>query len=97
MRPRAWIVVAYDVVGDRSRARLARRLEALVDRVQKSVFEGPVPATELNAVRAAIREEIDFGTDTVRVFHLCARCRDATELFGTSPLIPPEAEDIIVD
>ena len=92
-----FVIVAYDVVQDRRRSRLHDRLEAVIVPVQKSVFEGPVAPRDLEAVRRAIREEIDPTTDTVRVFHLCARCRDCTELIGTSPIVAVDPEDVIVD
>ena len=92
-----FVVVAYDVVDDRHRSRLHGRLTGLLVPVQKSVFEGPVNHVDLEAIRSAIREEVHLSSDTVRLFHLCARCRDCTELFGTSPIVPPEPEDILID
>lgn len=93
---RGFILVAYDVSDDRMRQRLHRRLLAVLPRVQKSVFEGPVAPRELDEVRRAIREEVDLSGDTVRVIHLCARCREATELYGTSRVVPVKEEDIVI-
>ncbi len=93
---RGFIVVAYDVCDDRMRQRLHRRLLAVLPRVQKSVFEGPVARQALDEVRRAIREEVDLSADTVRIVHLCVRCRESIELYGTSEVVPVEEEDIVI-
>ncbi len=91
-----FVVVAYDVVSDRNRSRLHQRLSAVLTHVQKSVFEGPVGPRDIEEIRSAIRDECYPPTDTVRVFHLCPRCRECTELYGTSPAVGTEPEDIVV-
>jgi len=93
----SFLVVAYDVREDRRRARLHRRLKSRLPRPQKSVFEGPADRSEVEPIRAAIRRSIDPETDTVRVYHLCPRCRERTEHFGTAEVVPEEAEDVVVD
>lgn len=92
-----YILVAYDVVRDRRRARLARRLNAVVPRVQKSVFEGPVDAEGLGAVTTAVMDEIDHRTDTVRILELCPGCARRVDVYGTAALVPLEAEDVVID
>lgn len=93
----AFVVVAYDVRSNKRRARLHRRLKSHLPRTQKSIFEGPGEARDLKEIRAAIRKAIDPETDTVRIYHLCARCFPRTELFGTAELIPEEPEDVVID
>lgn len=92
-----FVLVAYDITSDRLRSRLFQRLEASLTHVQKSVFEGPVSAADLARIRQAVRDESDPRTDTVRLYHLCSRCRDSTELYGTSLLVPRGDEDIFVE
>ncbi len=91
------IVVVYDIVSNRRRARLSRRLDSRMRRVQKSVFEGTLPEAEIHHVRADIIRTIDPEVDTVRIYHLCPRCNERTELIGTSPKVPTEPEDVIID
>ena len=78
-----YVVVCYDVVSDRRRARLLRRLKGFLPHVQKSVFEGEVTDPRLLELRRMIAEEIDAAEDTVRIYHLCGRCIPATEVLGT--------------
>ncbi|MBI2528934.1 MAG: CRISPR-associated endonuclease Cas2 [Candidatus Rokubacteria bacterium] len=90
------LVISYDVTDDRIRARLAKRLRGYVDRVQKSVFEGPVEEGRLEDLRAGIRQAIDQEADSVRVYSLCARCQGATEIIGTGVYVEREEGDVIV-
>ncbi len=90
------LVVSYDVTDDRMRVRLARALVGFVDRVQKSVFEGPVEEGRLEALRRAIRDAIDQDRDSVRLYFLCARCQPATEVIGTGVYVDREDGDIVV-
>jgi len=85
-------VLAYDVVDDRRRARLAKFLEAQGHRVQDSVFELLATADELGAVLkgAQRRERFDPGTDSLRVYPLCANCLGrATVLGAGAPVLTP--------
>lgn len=88
-----YLVVCYDVVNDRRRGRLMRRLREYLRHVQKSVFEGPLDDERLIDLRSMIVDEIDPVTDTVRIYHLCARCQSATELLGTSTFVESEETD----
>ena len=93
----SFVVVAYDIRKNSRRSRLHRRLKSHLPRTQKSIFEGPAGVPDLTTIRAAIRKSIDPETDTVRVYHLCPRCFERTELFGTAELVPEEAEDVVLD
>jgi CRISPR-associated protein Cas2 len=77
-----YLVVCYDIVADRRRARLLKRMKGFLPHVQKSVFEGEVSDARLLALREMIQREIDPAEDTVRIYHLCARCIPATEVMG---------------
>lgn len=91
-----YVIVCYDVVLDRRRNRLLRRLRELLTHVQKSVFEGEIDDGALVRLRSTILEEIDPEEDTVRVFHQCARCIPATEIIGTGAFVDTSDADEIV-
>lgn len=93
----SFVVVVYDIVEDKRRRKLRKKLDRLLQRVQKSVFEGPDEGDLVEEVRRVVEDQIDMETDTVRVFHLCPRCAPRTELFGTAELVPDEPEDLIVE
>jgi CRISPR-associated protein Cas2 len=91
-----YLVVCYDIVENRRRARVARQMVGYLTRVQKSVFEGPLDEDRLEPLRRMLLEEIDPVTDTVRIFHLCGRCIPATEVIGTGTFLDAEEADEVV-
>ena len=90
------LVVAYDVVDDLKRARLAKFLKGYLERVQKSVFEGDLDDRRVEAMRKGIEKIVDLENDTVRLYTICARCRPATEIIGTGIFIEPSEDDIVL-
>jgi CRISPR-associated protein Cas2 len=91
-----YVVVCYDVVSDRRRARLCQRLKGYLAHVQKSVFEGELSDARLVALREMIRRQTDPAEDTVRVYHLCGRCIPATEVFGVGVYVERGDADEVV-
>jgi CRISPR-associated protein Cas2 len=89
------IVLAYDIVADRRRNRLAKGLEGFLVRVQKSVFEGDIPDERYPKLRALIEREINPDEDGVRMYRLCARCVPAVEVVGMGVYIEEEQDQII--
>jgi CRISPR-associated protein Cas2 len=91
-----YVVVCYDVVGDRRRVRLMKRLRGYLPHVQKSVFEGEVSDARLVALRQMVLEEIDPTEDTVRIYHLCGRCVPGTEVLGVGVYVESGDADEVV-
>jgi len=88
------VVVSYDVVEDRRRARVAKLMEGYGRRVQKSVFECFLDEGQFVRLQVRLDELIDLDCDSVRFYRLCKRCRRVTEVLGTGPVI--EDEDVII-
>ena len=91
-----YVVVCYDVVSDRRRARLLRALKGVLPHVQKSVFEGEIADARLPELRGKILELIDPSEDTVRLYHLCGRCIPATEVLGLGIYVERGDADVVV-
>src|ERR1700693_3726183 len=91
-----YVVVCYDVVGDRRRARLLRRMKGFLPHVQKSVFEGEISDTRLLELRRMVLDEINPVEETVRIYSLCGRCIPATEVLGTGVYVERGDEDEVV-
>ncbi len=84
-------VIAYDVSDDRRRARVAKRLEAVADRVQGSVFEADLNDKALARLLEQLDKAIEAETDGVRVYRLCGDCAGVVKIIGQSKIIkPPE-------
>lgn len=82
-----YVVVCYDVVSNRRRARLLRRLKGFIPHVQKSVFEGELSDQQVIQLREMILREIDLGEDTVRIYQQCGRCIPGTEVLGVGKYV----------
>lgn len=68
--------------GDRRRARLAKRLEALGLRVQYSVFELQLPPEKLPRVIESLSEILDISEDSLRIYPVCASCQEKAIRLG---------------
>lgn len=90
------LVVAYDVIDDGRRTRLAKFLLGYLDRVQKSVFEGEIQEGRFDRMRSGITEIIDQDEDSVRIYHLCARCIGAVDVIGAGEYIDAAQDDVII-
>jgi CRISPR-associated protein Cas2 len=87
---RAFYLISYDISSDRQRLKVAHLLEGYGARVQYSVFEIWATSEELDALRkrleACVEEE-----GSVRIYTLCAACRERREVLGEGePTSPPE-------
>ena len=80
-------VVAYDVSLDRRRRKVAAALEAVLVRVQYSVFEGEVPSEVLAAAVGRAVGWLDLETDSLRVYRLCGACAERVEVFGRERVV----------
>lgn len=87
------VIVAYDIVADRRRNRLAKKLSTFILRVQKSVFEGELTSDRYQKMLDMITREIDPDEDNVRIYHLCRRCVKPTLVIGVAVWIPMSDED----
>ncbi|MBU1429981.1 CRISPR-associated endonuclease Cas2 [Myxococcota bacterium] len=90
------LVVCYDVVLDNRRNRLFKQLKGYLRPVQKSVFEGQLPARHYPDLVRMIERTIDRQTDTVRIYHLCRACQGLTTLIGTAAPVPDGPENLII-
>lgn len=66
-------VIAYDIVNDRRRLKVARILEGHGERVQDSVFECWLDDARTRRVLRRIAALIDPAEDRVRCYTLCGR------------------------
>jgi CRISPR-associated protein Cas2 len=89
-------VVCYDVTDDGRRQRLFNHLKTFLEHVQFSVFEGRISARDYGRMLRSIEDCIDPSEDDVRIYRLCPRCREQTELHGQAGRVQTEPEDLII-
>lgn len=92
---RSFYVVVYDVVDDRRRLKVARYLESIGERVQKSVFEVYLTVAEVEKLLRRVNRLIDEDEDGVRVYLLCDTCRTKVKRVGLGKETPPPGLKII--
>jgi CRISPR-associated protein Cas2 len=83
--PKAFYVITYDVVCDRRRVKIATLLEGYGERVQDSVFEVRLSATQRTRLAKRLERGIDSGEDSVRFYRLCESCVGEIGQAGVGP------------
>lgn len=91
---RAFYVLAYDLSDDRRRAKIARLMESLGERVQGSVFEAWLTPPELNRLVAKAKKILHEREDSLRIYMLCAACRGKIRVEGQGKPLPPP--DVVI-
>lgn len=89
------IVVSYDVVNDRRRAKVHKMLKNFGTRVQYSVFECQLDAKELKRLQKRLRPLIDLKEDSVRFYQLCEVCLPKAEVMGVGEVTQVKAYRIV--
>lgn len=76
------VLVAYDISDDSVRARCAAMLQAVGDRVQRSVYVCIVDVDGLAELRARIEAIINPDRDCIAYYRQCAACWDEAVAVG---------------
>ncbi len=79
------VVVAYDIVDDRRRDRVAKCLKGYGVRVNYSVFECVVKRRAYLEMKKELRELMDEGEDSIRIYRVCRDCMEKAETMGAGP------------
>ncbi len=87
-------LVTYDIPHDRRRNRVADLLQDYGARVQYSVFEVWLDAGLRQELEKRLRAELEPAEDSVRLYRLCAVCREKVEVLGQGA--PPEPPGLII-
>ncbi|MCU0490909.1 MAG: CRISPR-associated endonuclease Cas2 [Chloroflexaceae bacterium] len=75
-------IISYDVVEDKRRTLVMKLLKGYGTRVQYSVFECELTATQLATVLAQARSLVDVNTDSVRCYLLDAAAVTRIQIIG---------------
>lgn len=86
------LVVTYDVdTTDRAGAKRLHKVAKICERygirVQNSVFEVMVDASQLAVLKAELEKTIDTDTDSVRFYRLGNSYQNKIETLGKTPLV----------
>ncbi len=92
---RGFYVLAYDITDDKRRQKIAKMCEATAERVQGSVFEGYFTPAELDKLLKKAQKVMKKEEDSLRVYALCADCREKIGMYGCGSLTPPPGVVIV--
>ena len=76
------ITVSYDIVDNKQRTRLAKKLLNYGQRVQYSVFECNLTKKQIAEMKKQLLPLIDLKKDSLRIYRICDSCRKQVESFG---------------
>lgn len=87
-------LISYDIVDDKRRTKLAKKLCDFGKRVQFSVFECDLNQEQIQKVMKAIKPLINKKEDSVRIYRICQSCCAAIISIGIKK--GWEEDDVIV-
>ena len=76
------IVVSYDIVDDKKRNQLAKKLLNFGKRVQYSVFECDLNKQQIEQMKKQTLKFVNPDEDSLRIYKLCEHCIGQIESFG---------------
>ncbi len=89
MAERSFYVLAYDIGDNKRRAKIAKLMESLGERVQGSVFEAYLTPDELEKIHKKSQKVMSEKEDSLRVYSLCQACRERISVKGQGRVSPP--------
>ena len=90
-----FLVMAYDCSDDKRRLKVAEIMLDCGYRVQYSVFEAGLDQDLLNELIGRLKKIVNPQEDSIRIYHICQRCLDQTQLFGDAQLTNQEKVFIV--
>lgn len=75
-------IIAYDISGNRARARFHKFLKEFGLNTQKSVFECVLDGEGIKQIVAKARALLNPATDNLRLYPVCAGCRRKVVISG---------------
>lgn len=82
-------VIAYDIADNARRARAAKILESIGERVQGSVFEADLSDKALARLQERLAKVVEADSDGVRFYRLCAECARMVTIVGRGKVVRP--------
>ncbi|MBV8885489.1 MAG: CRISPR-associated endonuclease Cas2 [Chroococcidiopsidaceae cyanobacterium CP_BM_RX_35] len=88
-------VVAYDIPSDKRRKKVADLLEGYGRRVQYSVFECVLTASQYKEMQKRLKVQVKIGEDSVRFYPLSRHTLLQVEVWGEPPITSAPSSIIV--
>lgn len=92
---RVFFLLSYDITCDKRRAKIAKLMESIGERVQGSVFEAWLTMEELEKLVKKASKVLNEQEDSLRVYFLCDGCRSKVKVYGQGRPTPPPQTMVI--
>ena len=79
-----YFIVSYDIVDDKRRTKLAKKMCNFGRRVQYSVFECLLTKEQYKEMKKEALKFVDNEKDSLRIYRLCGDCKRRIEAFGAN-------------
>ena len=89
-------VATYDIRDDARRQKLVGVLDGFGDRVQRSVFELCLREDDMESLQRKVKDVLDLDRDRLRLYPLCAECRDKVIDLGVTEGPPFDFPETII-
>ena len=76
------VLITYDISSNKKRGKLHRFLKEFGLNTQKSVFECELDEAGLSRIISYCKAVINPGTDSVRMYRICAGCLRKVQISG---------------
>jgi len=91
-----FFIVSYDIVDNKKRTKLSKKLCNYGQRVQYSVFECSLNKSQYQEMVKETLKFVDLEKDSLRIYKLCRDCRKKITSYGIKRGIGDDNAPIIV-
>ncbi len=88
-------IIVYDIMDDRRRYRIFKKLKEFASPVQYSVFEARLNQNDIIKLKYQLEALINKKEDSLIIYKQCIRCKDNTKRMGKQRYIYGE-DDILI-
>ena len=89
-------IVSYDIIDNKQRTKLAKKLLDFGMRVQYSVFECNLTNKQIEEMKRQALKFVDPEKDSFRIYRLCDQCIKRIESFGIKKGYEEEDENEVI-
>ena len=89
-------IVSYDIIDNKQRTKLAKKLLDFGMRVQYSVFECNLTNKQIEEMKKQALKFVDPEKDSFRIYRLCDQCIKRIESFGIKKGYEEEDENEVI-
>lgn len=91
-----FVIVSYDIVDNKQRTKLAKKMCNFGERVQYSVFECTINREQYKQMKKEALKFVNLEKDSLRIYRLCNDCKRHIESFGIKRGLEEDEDKAII-